>query len=114
MGFLLISSFYRLPDGTKVELNKVAMRYAAENTRPYDNDYVYQFTTTRCSNEQRAQIFVVNGDCLDVVMCFKRQYPTCHPVVLNMASANNPGGSWRNGLFDVRRSRGCSRHVIVV
>ena len=32
-----------------------------------------------------AEIFVINGDCLDAVMYFKDKYPQSNPVVLNMA-----------------------------
>jgi hypothetical protein len=75
------------------------MSSAARNTKPYENDYMYDATLQEKSYEQPARILVVDGDCLDVVMCFKNKYRSCNPIVLNMASANNPGGGWRNGLF---------------
>ncbi len=92
------SSFYRLPNGIKIELDKNKMTLAAENTKQYDNDYAYHTNRQQRSYEQPAEILVVDGDCLDAVLCFKEKYSNCNPVVLNMANANSPGGGWRNGL----------------
>jgi len=75
------------------------MAYSAQNSRQYGNDYRYDTVRQQFSYEQPAKIFVVNGDCLDAVLCFKNKYPTSNPVVLNMANAHSPGGGWRNGLY---------------
>ena len=104
------NKFYRLPDGTKVALDKLRMFDAASNTRQYVNDFNYNTRLQAASYEDRAQIFVVDGDCLDVALCFKDKDPQCRPVVLNMASARNPGGGWRNGRYLFRRM---FRHVEV-
>jgi uncharacterized protein (TIGR02452 family) len=77
------------------------MSYAAQNTRQYDNDYEYNATLQQSIYEQRSPIIVIDGDCLDVVMYFKDKYPQSNPVVLNMASARNPGGGWKNGLYNL-------------
>ncbi|CAF0918144.1 unnamed protein product [Adineta ricciae] len=90
----IYNHFYRLPNGTKIHLDKQRMAQAARITRRYRNDHIYnidsqlQFSST---------IFVVNGDCLDVALCFKTRFPHSNPVVLNMASKNKPGGGWKNG-----------------
>ncbi|CAF2409311.1 unnamed protein product [Rotaria sp. Silwood2] len=91
------NAFYRLPDGTKIDLDNNKMVYAAQNTRQYANDHKYDFTLQERSYEELSEILVVDGDCHDMVLCFKNKYPKCNPVVLNMASANNPGGASRNG-----------------
>jgi hypothetical protein len=75
------------------------MAYAAQNTKRYENDYEYNTTLRQHTDDRPSSIFVINGDCLDVVMCFKTKYPQSNPVVLNMASSRNPGGGWKNGLF---------------
>jgi uncharacterized protein (TIGR02452 family) len=75
------------------------MAYAAQNTRQYGNDYEYDADLQRSMYKQSSQIVVIDGDCLDAVMFFKDKYPQSNPVVLNMASARNPGGGWKNGLF---------------
>ncbi|CAF2873487.1 unnamed protein product [Rotaria sp. Silwood2] len=91
------NGFYRLLDSTKIDLNKNKMEYAAQNTRQYGNDYEYDTVLQQHTYEQSYQVFVIDGDCLDVLMCFKAKYPKSNPVVLNMASARNPGGGWKNG-----------------
>lgn len=73
------------------------MRYAAENTLKYDNDFPSDVTREEISNETPVKIYIVDGDCLEAAMVFKTADPRCHPVVLNMASSNHPGGGWRNG-----------------
>ncbi|CAF4615851.1 unnamed protein product [Rotaria sp. Silwood2] len=89
--------FFRLPDGTKIDLNENKLTYAAENTQQYGNDYEYDTVFQQKTYEQCSQVFVVNGDCLDVAMCFKMIYPNSNSVVLNMASSRHPGGGWKNG-----------------
>lgn len=96
---IYLSSFYRLPDRTKINLNRQRMISSAENTKQYSNDYHYDATRLQHVYEKPAEIFVINGDCLDTVQYLKKKYPTCNPVVLNMANANCPGGGWRNGLY---------------
>ncbi|CAF4818268.1 unnamed protein product [Rotaria sp. Silwood1] len=91
------NGFYRLTDGTKINLNKNKMAYAAQNTRQYGNDYEYTTVRQQHTYEQPCRMVVINGDCLDVAICFKAKYPKSNPVVLNMASARNPGGGWKNG-----------------
>lgn len=91
--------FYRLPDGTKVDLDKNKMKYAAHHTRQYANDYTYDENLQKRTYEQSSQVIVVNGDCLDAAICMKAKYPKSNPVVLNMASKRNPGGGWKNGGF---------------
>ncbi len=92
------SSFYRLSNHARITLDNNKMIYAAENTKQYSNDYEYDIVRQERSYEQPAEIFVVNGDCLDTVRWFKEKYPTSNPVVLNMAAANCPGGGWRDGF----------------
>ena len=74
------------------------MIHAAQITKQYSNDYEYDTKQQQRSYEKPVDIFVVNGDCLDVVMSFKKKYPNCNPVVLNMAAAKSPGGGWRQGM----------------
>jgi uncharacterized protein (TIGR02452 family) len=93
-----LCSFYRLSNGTKIDLDKSKMTEAAQTTKQYSNEYEYDMKRQRRSYEQPVEIFVVNADCLDLVMCFKKKYPDCNPVVLNMASATSPGGGWRHGI----------------
>lgn len=98
--FIGLFRFYRLPDGTKVMLDKNRMAAAARNTRQYLNDFQYDRALCEPISEEAAQIVVIDGDCLDAVMFFKSKYPNCNPVVLNMASKRNPGGGWKNGSFN--------------
>ena len=77
------------------------MLYAAQNTRQYGNDYEYDAVLQQRTYEQPSRIFIVAGDCLDTAMYFKMRYPQSSPVVLNMASARNPGGGWRSGMFTI-------------
>jgi len=95
---LNILRFYRLPDGTKINLDKNRMAAAARNTRQYGNDFEYNAARQQPIDEQPCRIFVIDGDCLDAVMFFKNKYPRSNPVVLNMASRNHPGGGWKNGI----------------
>jgi len=88
-------SFYRLPDGKRVELDNDSLAIAARETKQYTDNYRYKKSTT--SNNDSAEIIIVNGDCLDVARHFKKKYPESNPVVLNMANADTPGGGWRNG-----------------
>ena len=78
-------------------LDKGRMHRSAQRTRDYSNNNLYDETRLEKQYEQAARIVVIDGDCLDVAICLKKIYPDCHPVVLNMASAHNPGGAWRNG-----------------
>jgi len=96
---MCLSSFYRLPDRTRIELDQNIMGYSAQNSKQYGNDYEYNTDRQQFSYKQLAKIFVVNGDCLDTVLYLKKKYPTSNPVVLNMANAHSPGGGWRNGLY---------------
>ncbi|CAF3337214.1 unnamed protein product [Rotaria socialis] len=91
------NGFYRLPDTTKIDLNKHKMANAAQSTRQYTNDYEYDEALQQRSCEQATQILVVNGDCLDVAICLKTRYPKANTAVLNMASSRKPGGGWKNG-----------------
>ncbi|UJR25528.1 hypothetical protein I4U23_006874 [Adineta vaga] len=90
----IYNSFYRLPDGTKVHLDKQRMTQAAQSTKRYQNEHGYK---TTIHDKPSSRIFVVNGDCLDVAVLFKIQFPRSNPVVLNMASSRKPGGGWKNG-----------------
>lgn len=74
------------------------MILAAENTKQYNGYEDFNINQSQNSYGESAQIFVVNGDCLDTVQYFKTKYPTCNPAVLNMANAHCPGGGWRQGL----------------
>ena len=94
--------FYRLADCTKIDLDKNRMAAAAQNTRPYGNDFAYNPALQGVSHEQPSQIVVIDGDCLDAAMFFKTKYPRSNPVVLNMASKNNPGGGWKNGISSIQ------------
>ncbi|CAF0753469.1 unnamed protein product [Adineta steineri] len=91
------NGFYRLPDTTKINLDKSRMARSAQNTKQYENVYNYDRDLQQRTYEQPSTVFVVDGDCLDVLMCFKNRYPQSNPVVLNMASSKNPGGGWKNG-----------------
>jgi hypothetical protein len=75
------------------------MAYAAENTRLYGNDFDYDMALQQRVNDQSSQILVIDGDCLETVLCFKDKYPRSNPVVLNMASKRNPGGGWKTGPY---------------
>ena len=85
-------------------LDKNLMTAAARNTREYLNDFQYDPAVYESVNKEASQVVVIDGDCLDAVMFFKSKYPDCNPVVLNMASARNPGGGWKNGMFDIHPS----------
>ncbi|CAF3475146.1 unnamed protein product [Rotaria socialis] len=91
------NAFYRLLDNTRIQLHADMMANAALNTKQYSNNYQYDTSRQQRSYDQRTKIFVVNGDCLDIVSCFREKYQNCSPVVLNMASATCPGGGWRHG-----------------
>ncbi|CAF0797713.1 unnamed protein product [Adineta ricciae] len=94
----VFNGFYRLSDGTKVRLDIDRMNWAAENSKLYEGyDDEYSPTQQERSYKQRAEIYVVDGDCLDTVRCFKKNRSNCNPVVLNMANAFTPGGGWRDG-----------------
>lgn len=73
------------------------MRRAAINTKQYTNDHVYDENLLGTKNENAARIVVLDADCIDAAIWLKSQYPDSHPLILNMASANHPGGGWRNG-----------------
>ena len=99
VALIILFSFYRLPDGTEIQLDKDKMFDAAMNSKLYKDNYEYDSTRQQRSYDEPAKIFVINGDCLDTVMYIKNTYPNCNPVVLNMANAVSPGGGWRDGLF---------------
>jgi len=75
------------------------MAHAAQGSKQYSNHYKYDTNRQQRVYEQPVEIIVVNGDCLDIVRCFKEKHPNSNPVVLNMANAHTPGGGWRNGLY---------------
>ena len=76
------------------------MNWAAENSKLYEGyDDEYSPAQQERSYKQKAEIYVVDGDCLDTVLCFKKNRSNCNPVVLNMANAFTPGGGWRDGTL---------------
>lgn len=81
-------------------MDRGRMEYASHHTKQYRNDHLYDNALQERSFEEPAKLFVINGDCLETAIALKHVFPQCHPAVLNMASANHPGGGWRNGLVD--------------
>ncbi|CAF1565989.1 unnamed protein product, partial [Didymodactylos carnosus] len=84
----VLTGSYRLENMEKIELDKRRMFEAAERTKLYTNEHEYKKPT---KTYDKPVIYVVEGDCLEAGLLFKNG--DCKPVVLNMASAYQPGGA---------------------
>jgi hypothetical protein len=69
-----------------VELSKEKLEYSSLNTKYY---YKFLFTNDK-KNSFDTKIQVIDGDCIDVCLHFKKKDNT-NPLLLNMASDKTPG-----------------------
>ena len=95
----LLGNRYHLQNGENIKLDKSRLVQAIKRTKKYEyneRELKAKIIETDDASDCVTQYFVIPDDCLDVAYLARKKFGkrTC---VLNMASASNPGGGWRNG-----------------
>ena len=96
----LLGNRYYLVNGEMVNIDKNRLVQAIKRTKRVDFDVnSLQIHPESVHEEQMnvsTQYWVVDGDCLDAAVIARQHYGQ-RTVILNMASASNPGGGWTKG-----------------
>jgi len=86
------------PKYSTVKLDANQLRAASINTKHYGQNF--QFTKYNPAAERpfkQTQVKVQRGDCIESALLLKQLHPHLRIAVLNMASYQKPGGSYRDG-----------------
>ncbi|KAJ4458408.1 putative TIGR02452 family protein [Paratrimastix pyriformis] len=89
---LIEAQGYSLRDGRRVPLDREAVSRSIAGSFLCPSGSPLDFPPLE---GRRTEFSVVNGDCVDAATWLKRR--GFNPAILNMASANNPGGGVRGG-----------------
>jgi uncharacterized protein (TIGR02452 family) len=98
---------YQTTHDDTVELDGSKLRASSKNTRFYCYDTKFKsdksieiLSMDSIKYDRKfdspPKIFVIEGDCLETAILFKKKYKN-RPLVLNMASDKQPGGGYRGG-----------------